>query len=59
MPRQELIRLSSNPLAVTLLVGPAAITFVMVFSDFYDVDALFLNFGSILIVKVDTCANLY
>mgnify|MGYP001260040747 CR=1 FL=1 len=46
-PREELIRLSSSPLAVPLLAGPAAITSVMIFSDFYDVDALFLNVGSV------------
>ena len=47
VPKEELIRLSSSPLAVPLLAGPAAITSVMIFSDFYNVDALFLNVSSI------------
>ena len=47
MPNEELIRLAFSPLAVPLLAGPAAISSVMVFSDFYDADALFLNVSSI------------
>ena len=58
-PREELIRLSSSPLAVPLLAGPAAITSVMIFSDFYDVDALFLNVGSIFIAMLLSALILY
>ena len=50
--RDELIPLSSSPLVVPLLAGPAAITSVMVFSDLYDVDELFLNVGSIFIAML-------
>ena len=57
--REELIRLSSSPLAVPLLAGPAAITSVMVFSDFYDVDELFLNVGSIFIAMLISAFILY
>ena len=57
--REELIRLSSSPLAVPLLAGPAAITSVMVFSDFYDVDELFLNVGSIFIAMLISASILY
>ncbi len=46
---EELIRLSSSPLAVPLLAGPGAITSVMVFADFYNFDELFLNVGSIFL----------
>ena len=59
VPREELIRLSSSPLAVPLLAGPAAITSVMIFSDFYDVDALFLNVGSIFIAIFLSALILY
>lgn len=52
VPREELIRLSSGPLAVPLLAGPTAITSVIVFSDFYDVDPLFLKVGSIFIAML-------
>ena len=57
--REELIRISSSPLAVPLLAGPAAITSVMIFSDFYDVDALFLNVGSIFIAMLLSALILY
>ena len=59
VPREELIRLSSSPLAVPLLAGPAAITSVMIFSDFYDADALFLNVGSIFIAMLLSALILY
>ena len=59
VPKEELIRLSSSPLAVPLLAGPAAITSVMVFSDFYDVDALFLNVGSIFVAMLISALILY
>ena len=59
VPREELIRLSSSPLAVPLLAGPAAITSVIIFSDFYDVDALFLNVGSIFIAMLLSALILY
>ena len=59
VPREELIRLSSSPLAVPLLAGPAAITSVMIFSDFYDADALFLNVGSIFIAMFLSALILY
>ena len=42
-----------------LLAGPAAITSVMVFSDFYDVDALFLNVGSIFVAMLLSALILY
>ena len=57
--REEFIRLSSSPLAVLLLAGPAAITSVMIFSDFYDVDALFLNVGSIFIAMLLSACSLF
>ena len=59
VPREELIRLSSSPLAVPLLAGPAAITSVMVFSDFYDTDALALNVGSIFLAVLLSAIILY
>ena len=59
MPEEELIRLSASPLAVPLLAGPAAITSVMVFSNFYDVDALFLNVGSIFFAMLFSALILY
>ena len=59
VPKEELIRLSSSPLAVPLLAGPAAITSVMVFSDFYDSDALFLNIGSIFFAVLLSALILY
>jgi multiple antibiotic resistance protein len=59
VPKEELIRLSSSPLAVPLLAGPAAITSVMVFSDFYDADALFLNIGSIFFAMLLSALILY
>ena len=59
VPKEELIRLSSSPLAVPLLAGPAAITSVMVFSDFYDADALFLNVGSIFFAMLLSALILY
>ena len=59
VPEEELIRLSSSPLAVPLLAGPAAITSVMVFSDFYDVDALLLNISSIFIAMLISALILY
>ena len=59
VPKEELIRLSSSPLAVPLLAGPAAITSIMVFSDFYNVDALFLNVGSIFFAVLLSALILY
>ena len=59
VPKEELIRLSSSPLAVPLLAGPAAITSVMVFSDFYDADALVLNVGSIFLAVLLSALILY
>ena len=59
VPKEELIRLSSSPLAVPLLAGPAAITSIMVFSDFYNVDALFLNVGSIFFAMLLSALILY
>ena len=59
VPKEELIRLSSSPLAVPLLAGPAAITSVMVFSDFHDADALFLNVGSIFFAMLLSASILY
>ena len=59
VPREELIRLSSSPLAVPVLAGPAAITSVMVFSDFYDTDALALNVGSIFLAVLLSAIILY
>ena len=57
--REELIRLSSSPLAVPLLAGPAAITSVMVFSDFYDTEVFFLNIGSIFFAVLLSALILY
>ena len=59
VPKEELIRLSSSPLAVPLLAGPAAITSVMIFSDFYNTDALFLNVGSIFFAMLLSALILY
>ena len=59
VPKEELIRLSSSPLAVPLLAGPAAITSVMVFSNFYDADALVLNVGSIFLAVLLSALILY
>ena len=59
VPKEELIRLSSSPLAVPLLAGPAAITSVMIFSDFYDADSLFLNVGSIFLAVLLSALILY
>ena len=59
VPKEELIRLSSSPLAVPLLAGPAAITSIIVFSDFYNVDALFLNVGSIFFAVLLSALILY
>jgi len=58
-PKEELIRLSSSPLAVPLLAGPAAITSVMIFSDFYNTDSLFLNVGSIFFAMLLSALILY
>ena len=57
--QEALVRLSSSPLAVPLLAGPAAITSVMVFSDFYDANALFLNVGSIFVAMLLSALILY
>ena len=59
VPKEELIRLSSSPLAVPLLAGPAAITSVMIFSDFYNTDTLFLNVGSIFFAMLLSALILY
>ena len=59
VPKEELIRLSSSPLAVPLLAGPAAITSIMVFSDFHNVDALFLNVASIFFAVLLSALILY
>ena len=56
---EELVGLSASPLAVPLLAGPAAITSVMVFSDFYDANALFLNVGSIFVAMLLSALILY
>ena len=58
VPKEELIRLSSSPLAVPLLAGPAAITSVMVFGDFYDADLIgfkcWLNIFCRAAIRIDT-----
>ena len=59
VPDEELIRLSSSPLAVPLLAGPGAITSVMVFADFYNFDELFLNVGSIFLAVFLSAILLY
>ena len=59
VPDEELIRLSSSPLAVPLLAGPGAITSVMVFADFYNFDELFLNVGSIFLAVLLSAILLY
>ena len=46
---EELIRISSSPLAVPLLAGPGAITSIMVFGDFTSLDKLVINLSSIFI----------
>ena len=57
--KEELIRISSSPLAVPLLAGPAAITSVMIFSDFYDASALAVNVGSIFLAVLFSALILY
>ena len=57
--QEELVRLSSGPLAVPLLAGPAAITSLMIFSDFYDVNRLFCNVGLIFVAMLLSALILY
>ena len=47
------------PLATPIIAGPAAITSVIVFSDFYDADALALNVGSIFLAVLLSALILY
>ena len=57
--QEELVRLLSSLLAVPLLAGPAAITSVMVFSDFYDANAMVLDVGSIFVAMLISALILY
>ena len=56
---EELIRISSSPLAVPLLAGPGAITSIMVFGDFTSLDKLVINLSSIFIALAASAVLLY
>ena len=56
---EELIRISSSPLAVPLLAGPGAITSIMVFGDFTSLDKLVINLSSIFIALAASALLLY
>ena len=56
---EELIRISSSPLAVPLLAGPGAITSIMVFGDFTTPDSSMLNLTAIFMALVVSAIILY
>ena len=56
---EELIRISSSPLAVPLLAGPGAITSIMVFGDFTTPDRIVVNFSAVLIAVFGSAFLLY
>ena len=56
---EELIRISSSPLAVPLLAGPGAITSVMVFGDFTTPDSSMLNLTAIFLALAVSAIILY
>ena len=59
MAREELIRISSSPLAVPLLAGPAAITSIMIFGEFGSLNSLAVNVGSLLLAISASALLLY
>ena len=56
---EELIRISSSPLAVPLLAGPGAITSIMVFGNFTTPDSLMLNLTAIFLALAVSAIILY
>ena len=56
---EELIQISSSPLAVPLLAGPGAITSIMVFGDFATPDKIFLNLSAVFIALCGSAFLLY
>ena len=56
---EELIRISSSPLAVPLLAGPGAITSIMVFGDFTTTDSSMLNSTAIFLALAVSAIILY
>jgi len=56
---EELIRISSSPLAVPLLAGPGAITSIMVFGDFTTPDSSMLNLTAVFLSLAVSAIILY
>ncbi|MEK9718832.1 MAG: MarC family protein [Candidatus Puniceispirillum sp.] len=56
---EELIRISSSPLAVPLLAGPGAITSIMVFGDFTTPDSSMLNLTAVFLALAASAIILY
>ncbi len=56
---EELIRISSSPLAVPLLAGPGAITSIMVFGDFTTPDSSILNLTAVFLALAASAIILY
>ena len=56
---EELIRISSSPLAVPLLAGPGAITSIMVFGDFTTADTSMLNLTAVCLALATSAIILY
>jgi len=56
---EELIRISSSPLAVPLLAGPGAITSIMVFGDFTTPDSSILNLTAVFLALAVSAIILY
>ena len=56
---EELIRISSSPLAVPLLAGPGAITSIMVFGDFTTPDSSMLNLTAVFLALAVSAIILY
>ena len=56
---EELIRISSSPLAVPLLAGPGAITSIMVFGNFTTPDSSMLNLTAIFLALAVSAIILY
>ena len=56
---EELIRISSSPLAVPLLAGPGAITSIMVFGDFTTADTSMLNLTAVCLALAASAIILY
>ena len=56
---EELIRISSSPLAVPLLAGPGAITSIMVFGDFTTLERSILNLSAVILALFASALLLY